>query len=641
LLHLFARVAATSRNATSPEAAASIDEVRAAWRPLSAGPAPPAADASSAPLTVVEDFEAAPHAADRWLASGRRFGDGPAQPGDWLLEGASPDAWRVAETSEAASNRLSGKLGGMLRTRTFEIVGPTLWYRYRGSADVFLSVDSHRVVAGPLHQAVRQKLRGDPRAWQWFAHPVAEYQGRRVHVEFTPHGEAPFAIDRIACGSSPPASGPHLSRLHREQLAESIGPDQPWPEALARATLRPLAAAVERFAVGDADGDDARALNWLAAHPELLDADLPEQAPATTAAESFAAERLAWERALPQPILALTLRDGSGEDEPVHVRGNHRVTSRQRQPRRRLAALGGEDDPPPERGSGRLEFARRLAAPDNPLVARVHVNRVWAQLMGSGLVATVDDFGAMGARPTHPELLDFLASRFVEEGWSTKALIRDLALSATYRMASRGEAAADEVDPNNALRHRADVRRLPAESIRDAWLAVSGRLDRTPYGPSVAMHISDFMRSNRSPEGSGPLDGDNRRSIYLEVRRNHMAPALTAFDKPVPFHAIGLRGVSNSPAQSLILMNDPLVQQLARSWAESLRAVDGENERIERAYLAAFLRVPTEAERARTGRFLDDQQQRYALLGEQSPREKAWDDLCHALFCAKEFIYLN
>ena len=260
------------------------------------------------------------------------------------------------------------------------------------------------------------------------------------------------------------------------------------------------------------------------------------------------------------------------------------------------------------------------------------VNRLWHHHFGRGLVSSVDDFGAMGREPTHPELLDHLATRFVASGWSIKTMHRLIVHSRAYRMASQLTPDFDSLDPSNELWHRRDVRRLEAESIRDAILAVSGRLDPALFGPSVAPHLTPFMEGRGRPGHSGPLDGDGRRSLYLNVRRNFLTPMLLAFDFPTPSSSMGRRNVSNVPAQALTLMNDPFVAHQAEAWAARVRsdpAVEPART-VEIMYLEAFGRPPTAGERTAA----------LAFLGEAGRGDdlKAWADLAHVLFNVKEFV---
>jgi hypothetical protein len=302
-------------------------------------------------------------------------------------------------------------------------------------------------------------------------------------------------------------------------------------------------------------------------------------------------------------------------------------------PRRFLEALAGPDQPATKEGSGRRELVERMLAPSNPLVPRVIVNRLWHHHFGRGLVASVDDFGVQGQRPTHPELLDWLARELVRQGWSLKAMHRLMVTAAAYRMASRGDPTADAADPQNLLLHRAHVRRLEAEAIRDALLAVSGRLDRTMGGPGVLPHLTPFLVGRGRPAISGPLDGAGRRSVYLAVRRNFLNPTFLAFDYPIPFTTIGRRSVSNVPAQALTLLNNPLVTQQTQLWANRVLAEPGlsREARVSRMYETAFAREPTAAERAEA----------LAFLAEQGDDPRAWADLAHVLVNVKEFIFVN
>ena len=373
---------------------------------------------------------------------------------------------------------------------------------------------------------------------------------------------------------------------------------------------------------------------------------------------------------MPSTQLALAAADGTGEDEHVHLRGNYRTLGPEA-PRRFLEACGGSPLPGPAAGSGRLLLAARMTAATNPLFARVIVNRLWQHHFGEGIVRTPDDFGVMGQPPTHPELLDWLASVFVQEAktagaevkseakagaktsgaganhssyaaayacsWSLKKMHRLMALSSAYRMSSQPEATAEAADPQNKLLHRMPVRRLEAESIRDAILAVSGKLDPKLYGPSVMPHLTAFTIGRGAP-ASGPVDGAGRRSIYLSIRRNFPIPMLTAFDYPVPTTTIGHRTVSSVPAQALTLLNDPFVVEQAGVWAKRVLAEPGESAwRVEMLYETAFSRPPSPSEREAALAFLTQQGQ----TGGKPDDPRVWTDLCHVLFNVKEFIFIR
>jgi hypothetical protein len=271
------------------------------------------------------------------------------------------------------------------------------------------------------------------------------------------------------------------------------------------------------------------------------------------------------------------------------------------------------------------------------------VNRVWHHLFGRGIVPSVDNFGVLGQEPTHPELLDHLATRFVNDGWSVKRLIRTIMLSRTYQMSSAiTDAKAEEADPKNLLWRRTNIRRLEAEAIRDELLAISGRLDGSNFGPSVPVHLTDFLQGRGRPVVNGPLDGNGRRSIYLAIRRNFPSPMMQAFDLPTPFSTMGARNVSNVPAQALILMNDPFVIQQAELWAKRTLAEPNETpeQRIAAMYDAAFARPATAEEISAAQTFLESQAKEYGLDAASSDL-RVWADLAHVLVNAKEFIFLN
>jgi hypothetical protein len=289
-------------------------------------------------------------------------------------------------------------------------------------------------------------------------------------------------------------------------------------------------------------------------------------------------------------------------------------------------------------GSGRITLANHIADAANPLTARVYANRIWHHLLGRGIVPSTDNFGVLGEAPSHPELLDWLARRLVENGWSTKKLIREIMLSRTYQMSSKPvDAATETKDPANTLLHRMRVRRLEGEAIRDAILAVSGRLDKKMYGPPVAVHLTPFMEGRGRPGRKGPLDGAGRRTIYQEVRRNFLSPMMLAFDLPLPLSTIGRRTSSNVPAQALILMNDPFMVEQSKLWANRILAVNEPN-RIRAAYETAYGRPPNADEQKAATAFLQTQAKAH---GEKQPAEKSWADLCHVLFNVKEFVFLN
>ena len=330
---------------------------------------------------------------------------------------------------------------------------------------------------------------------------------------------------------------------------------------------------------------------------------------------------------------------GSGFDQPIFVRGDWQRPG-PKVARGYLEVLGA-DEFRIDAGSGRLELAHRIGSDDNPLTARVMVNRTWHHMFGAGLVRTVDDFGRIGELPSHPALLDYLAARFVEEGWSVKKLIRFIATSQTFRAAAAPSTAAVEVDPENRLLSHYPARRLEAEGIRDALLAASGRLDRSMYGPSVQPYRETANNDRRL--FPGPLDGAGRRSIYIKFNLMESAKFLSAFNIPGGKVAQGRRDVSQVPAQALALLNDPLVAQQAGVWAEHLvkNAGDTRDARIARMFLTAYGRPPRRAEQVEFAALIMELAKQHGVAEKQVLTSvPVWRDAAHALFTTEEFIYI-
>ena len=272
------------------------------------------------------------------------------------------------------------------------------------------------------------------------------------------------------------------------------------------------------------------------------------------------------------------------------------------------------------------------------------VNRLWHHLFGKGIVASTNNFGVLGARPSHPELLDHLAIRFVEEhNWSIKSMLKEIMLSSTYQMDSTPNPDYIEVDPNNSLLYRQNIRRLEGEAIRDSILAISGRLDRKQFGPSVPVFVTPFMTGRGRP-GSGPLDGAGRRSVYIGIRRNFLSPMMLAFDMPIPFNSVGRRNVSNVPSQALILMNDPFVVEQAKLWGKRISAIAdlSMEEKLKQMYLEAFARNPSPEEITDASEFMIIQAMEYNIPADKlTTDERLWADLGHVLINTKPFIYIH
>jgi len=277
--------------------------------------------------------------------------------------------------------------------------------------------------------------------------------------------------------------------------------------------------------------------------------------------------------------------------------------------------------------SGRLQLAQWLTSGEHPHTARVMVNRIWLHLFGQAIVGTPDDFGVYGERPTHPDLLDHLASRFSGEcQWSIKKMIRAIVLSRTYQLASQSDEKSLATDPENRWMSRHLRRRLDAESLRDAMLSVTGRLDPTPADGSAVRHFDVLVNH------AGNLhEPSNHRSIYLCQLRNSPPPELAAFDLPAAIKPTGRRNQTVLPTQALFLLNSKFVTAQAEHFASSLDARLNTDERIEQLWRRALMRSPDATELASA---------RY-LLETLEPRKKAWTALCQSLLATNEFRYVD
>ncbi|HET6572628.1 MAG TPA: DUF1553 domain-containing protein, partial [Fimbriiglobus sp.] len=311
-------------------------------------------------------------------------------------------------------------------------------------------------------------------------------------------------------------------------------------------------------------------------------------------------------------------------------------------PRRFPTVLGGQTLPAGVTGSGRLNLARWVADPKNPLTARVMVNRIWHYHFGQGIVATPSDFGKQGTPPTHPELLDYLASRFVASGWSVKAMHRLVMLSRTYQLSGADDAADARLDVGNDYLWHFDRRRLDAESIRDAMLAVSGDLDRGRGGPHPFPDPKDWNYTQHNPFKA--VYQTDRRSVYLMTQRIQRHPFLALFDGADTNASTARRITSTTPLQALYLMNDPFVHDQAKQFAARLLAEASDDAgRVRRAYLLAYGRPPTAAEQAAAREYLAKvtDKLRAGGVGTGELPAKVWASFARVVFLSSEFVYVE
>jgi hypothetical protein len=315
-------------------------------------------------------------------------------------------------------------------------------------------------------------------------------------------------------------------------------------------------------------------------------------------------------------------------------------------PRGFVQVLFPDTPPPIIKGSGRLDLAKWLGSKENPQTARVMVNRMWRWLFGRGIVATVDNFGAMGEKPTHPELLDHLALRFMEHDWSIKKMVREIVLSRTYQLATQSAPQNFAADPDNTLFWRMNTRALDAESLRDAMLAVSGKLDLYPPEGSPVCRTADQGRQGLVQTLMVTQQPSNHRSVYLPIVRDVLPEALALFDFANPGLVTGDRESTNVPSQSLYLMNNPQVLSMSDAFARRVYESGKDNPtRIANAYWMAFGRAPTaeEGQATRTffSEFAQDADKQQAKGGNKNLAPLVWSAFCQSLIASAEFRYLN
>ncbi|HND52042.1 MAG TPA: DUF1553 domain-containing protein, partial [Pirellulaceae bacterium] len=455
---------------------------------------------------------------------------------------------------------------------------------------------------------------------------------------------------RTSSGAAPSVD---TSKLTKKQLAALEKRLAEKSQAAAKTKAKQAKLVAKQTAKADAkkqaelDADPVAKLK-TARVPEGAPAALKKQIESLIAKGETAAGRIeSLEAALkaPSELLAMGVRDAKKPaDCALCIRGE----SQKRGdviPRAFVSVVTNGSTKIETDGSGRLELARWIASSENPLTARVIVNRVWQHLFGRGIVPSVDNFGALGEKPSHPELLDHLALQFVADGWSIKRLIRSLVLTRTYGLSSDHDTAAYEKDPDNVLQWRHAPRRLEGEVLRDAMLAVSGHLSlERPVGSPIAK-LGEETINDAKRKGDQFVDGSARcRSVYLPAVRNRLPEVLDLFDAPDPSLLVGLRDVTTVPAQSLFLMNSPLVIEQSRKFAQRVIASSEKPaDRVRQAFRIALGRDATTTEVDRCLALLD--KVRAKIKAETKASDDAelrgWSAICQSLYASAEFRYVE
>ncbi len=568
---------------------------------------------------------------EKWFKHGVGLPVHSAPAGEFFIE---PQGDRVINGIYPAgvySHLSSQKLNGVLTSPRFQLPATSLSVRFLGDrgGGVRVIVDNYPLGENgtyPQDRPSRDEM-------SWVRLDTSYRKGSMAYIEFATYddltrarrperkdksqgedGRSYFGVAQVVFHD-----GSQLPKDETAPIAFLLQGETPQsPQALSQRYSEQLQSTVAAWRAGRLSESQQVFLDYFV-RKGLLSNSL-QQLPAVAA---LVEEYRRLEKDVPTPRRAPGVLEAAGFDQPLMTRGNHKQL-KESVPRRYLDALGAK--PCQSAQSGRLELAQQIASAKNPLTARVIVNRLWHHLFGRGLVPTVDNFGRLGEKPSHPELLDYLAARFIEDGWSVKRMIRLLVTSQTYQM-SAGETspAALQLDPANQFFARFPVRRLEAEAIRDAMLAVSGQLNPQLFGPSVG-------------------SSDNRRSLYLATRRTAPQAFLDVFDQPRPASTRGARDATNLPAQSLMMMNDGFVTGLARAWANQLsqQKLASPDERVRQMFLQALGREPTELELKRAREFLARLASELQMSVDQPQNHgDVLQPFAQSLFNLKEFIYMR
>ena len=480
---------------------------------------------------------------------------------------------------------LSTKENGTFSSPRFKFNEGNLWLRVIGDKGTTFR---YSVWNYPRRGTVYPKSSPEPSSLKWYRFNTNYWAGETGYIELNTNRNHPVEAgnaDRSWFGITEAVQAKPGQPNPQNEVAEVLSSlfSKPIEEvnrtSLAKRYSEVIKLAVEAWSSNTMSNQQALILLSLLNH-DLLPNNISEIPSCLEPLKKYRE----LEAELPAPKLAPGVLDGEPFDQALFERGNHKKPAH-KVPRRFLEAI--DDTPYPKNTSGRLELAADLLREDNPFTTRVIVNRIWHHLFGHGIVRTPDNLGRLGEKPSHPELLDYLANKFREDGWSIKKMIKFLVTSETFRSSSTPSLKAKEIDPQNVLFSHANLRRIEAEPIRDAILLSSGQL-----------------QLDRIAEGKSEGKNSPRRAVYRQIRRNSLDAFLTVFDAPVPSSTKGRRDITNVPAQSLTLMNDPEVTKAAKEFG-NLHRSGNLNESISKMFRIALGRPPLENEISRSLEYLD------------------------------------
>ena len=526
-----------------------------------------------------------PYTYNSWIKSGTGLKENIAKAGAFTITLKGNKILEHIYPAGVYTHLLSTKENGTFSSPRFKFNDGNLWLRVIGDKD---SSFRYSVWNYPRRGTVYPKSSPEPSSLKWYSFKTNYWAGETGYIEITTNRDQP-----VEAGNTERSWFGITDAIHTK-------PGQPVPrnemaEVLSSLFSKPIkkinrANLAQRYTEVIKDSIKAWVSNTISDEQSLILLSLlrhdllPNSIIQIQSARKPLEKYRELEAKIPVPKLTPGIIDGEPFDQALFERGNHKKPAH-KVPRRFLEAI--DETPYPKNTSGRLELAIDLLREDNPFTSRVIVNRIWHYLFGHGLVRTPNNFGRLGEQPSHPELLDYLAIKFRNDGWSFKKMIRFLITSETFRSSSSPSLKAKEFDPQNILLSHANLRRIEAEAIRDAMLLSSGRLqlDRIAEG---------------KPEGKN----SPRRAVYRQVKRNSLDSFLSVFDAPVPSSAKGRRDITNVPAQSLTLMNDPDVLRAAKEFG-NLYESPNIKEGIHKMFRIALGRAPNENEISRSLQYLN------------------------------------
>ncbi len=543
----------------------------------------------------------------KWKKSGTGLNEHSSKAGQFSLNFKGEEIIYNIMPAGVYTHLLSTKQNGTLSSPRFKFEKGNLWIRVIGDKGTTVR---YSVWNYPRRGTVYQKSSPESTVEKWIRFNTDYWAGETGYLEVTTNRDHPVEAgnsERSWFGVTEAFYAPHDESAPRNEVSEFLTPiftsslHVTNTQDLVILYVRVIKDAIKAWKNNSITDAQARILNSLIKHGIL-----PNSIDQVPTSKNSVLEYRKIESLVKAPRLAPGLLDGEPFEQALFERGNHKKPTH-KVPRRFLEAI--DPTPYPDNSIGRLEFAKDLLRKDNPFTSRVIVNRIWHHLFGHGIVRTPDNFGRLGQKPSHPKLLDFLATKFREDGWSIKSMIKFLVTTKAFRASSKPSTKAQQNDPKNLLLSHANLRRLEAEAIYDSMLLVSGRI-----------------KLDRVAEGNSEPSNSLRRSVYRQMKRNSLDPFLSVFDAPVPSSTKGRRDVTNVPAQSLTLMNDPFVIRASREFANLHRNGDLKD-RINDMFRTSLGRNPTQNEIKKSVDYLavsdqESEKEKNTLLGLQEKKLK-------------------